>query len=234
MEEANQRRFKKWWKIPLLFGVSIILILLVAFGFYVIEIFKQIKSGEYQTIQMLNSIPQNTNPELQKLLENSNSYWIGSPKPKITIVEFLDFSCPSCRNLFPKIREISLKHDKYVKIIIRDYPVFENSIETAMAARCAGEQGLFWLMHDKLFQNNPTEKNDLIIYANQIGADSAKFKECLMSNKYLSDIRKDFSDAEALGVAGTPTLFINGVKLEGDVPLEILNKIIEEFLKNNL
>jgi len=52
-----------------------------------------------------------------------------------------------------KIREISLNYKDKIKYIYRDLPILENSEYLSMSARCAGEQGLFWLMHDKLFQN---------------------------------------------------------------------------------
>jgi len=166
------------------------------------------------------------------LYRGPKNYWIGASNPKITIVEFVDFSCPLCKNSFTKIREISLKYKKDVKIIFRDYPMYEHSLDLAMAARCAGEQGLFWLMHDKLFQNQGMyEKNQLSELANQIGADVNKFNNCFTNKKYLSDIKNDFTDAEKLEVAGTPTWFINGAKVAGDIPYGLFVEIVEELIK---
>ena len=73
-------------------------------------------------------------------------------------------------------------------------PLQENSLVLAMAGRCAGEQGLFWLMHDKLFQNQGVKSADeLTELANQIGADISKFKNCLNGNKHIKQIQKKTS-----------------------------------------
>ena len=113
-------------------------------------------------------------------------------------------------------------------------PLRENSEKLAMAARCAGEQGLFWLMHDKLFQNQGIKSDsDITELAKQIGTDISKFNNCLNSNKYIQQIQKDFSDGTDLEVKGTPTWFINGNKLEGDIPLSVWEEIIGKILQKS-
>jgi protein-disulfide isomerase len=103
-----------------------------------------------------------------------------------------------------------------------------------MAARCAGEQGLFWVMHDKLFQNQGvTEIEGLVELANQVGADTNKFSSCMAKEKYLTEIQKDFSEGQSLGLTGTPIWFINGYKISGDIPHDTFIQIIENLLKNN-
>ncbi len=229
----NKKWYKKWWVIILFIFTTIILILLVASGFYIADEVKKIKSGLVDQ----NLLPLSPSPYQGEgwgeVIEGQNNYWIGAAKPKITIVEFADFSCAYCKNSFTNIREISLKYKKDVKIIFRDYPAYEHSLDLAMAARCAGEQGLFWLMHDKLFQNQGVyKKNQLLELANQIGADVNRFNNCFTNKKYLPNIQKDFADAEKLGVTGTPTWFINGQKIAGDIPyglwIEIMEKLIQE------
>lgn len=231
MENEHKKWYQRFWgRIIILFG-TIILILLVAIGFYFVDLVKKIRSGDIIYEQLAAQAPSYKDENEKKLIEGTDNFWLGSAKPKLTIVEFADFNCSMCANSYSKIREISLKHKKDVKIIYRDFPNFETSINKAMAARCAGEQGLFWLMHDKLFQNAEAETNDdLISLAGQIGADIKKFTECLSSNKYLQNIQKDYVDAETLGLSGTPTWFFNGYKIEGDIPYDIFNKIVESIL----
>ena len=91
-----------------------------------------------------------------------------------------------------------------VKIIYRDFPVIsEDSLGLALAGRCAGEQGLFWLMHDGLFEEQGKITNSkLTDIAGQIGADIDKFNDCLKNKKYLDDIKKDFVLGEKLDVKG--------------------------------
>lgn len=227
----NKPWYKKWWGILIIIIGTLILINVIAFGFYVYSIMQDIKSGN--TINPAQIIEySDLDAEMLKTIEGENNYWIGSANPKITIVEFSDFACPYCQESFSKIREISLKYKDKVKIIYRDFPLHTESPDLALAARCAGEQGLFWLMHDKLFQNQGIkETNDIIELANQIGVDISRFNNCLNSNKYIKQIQKDLSDGQKLEVTGTPTWFINGYKIEGNVPYSVWEEIIESFGK---
>ena len=223
---------KKWWGILISIISTLILIIIIAFIFAVASEIKKHKSNTAnQKLLPLSPSPYQ-GEGWGEVIEGNNYYWLGAAQPKVTIVEFVDFSCPMCKNSFTKIREIGIKYKNNVKIIIRDYPGFEHSLDLAMAARCAGEQGLFWLMHDKLFQNQGVyEKEQLVELANQIGADLTKFTNCFDNKKYLQQIQQDFTDAEKLEITGTPTWFINGQKIEGDIPYELFIQIVEELLQ---
>jgi len=232
METGEKQWYSQWWGILLILFLTLFLIVLVALGFYIADIAGRIKSGEIVSEQVLAEIDKYKTAKENPAVSGTNNYWLGSAKPKITIVEFADFSCPNCKNSFSNIREISLKYRNDVKIIFRDYPIYENSINLALAGRCAGEQGLFWLMHDKLYaQQGKFELDQLPNFANQIGADVDKFNNCLESEKYLNDIKKDYSDGELLEISGTPTWFINGYKIEGDIPHDLFIQIVEELIK---
>lgn len=222
---------KKWWGILTIIIVGLFLAIMTAFAFYVFSIIKTI-SGQNTADINLNLLNAPYDEQARKTIEGQESYWTGSAKPKVTIVEFADFACPYCQKSFGKIREIGLKYGKDVKIIFRNYPMHENSLELAMAGRCAGEQGLFWLMHDKLFLNQSAAENpDSAEFANQIGADLNKFNSCMASGKYLELIKKDAAAGEELGITGTPTWFINGNRIEGDIPYELFSSIVEQLIK---
>lgn len=224
---------KKWQGVLTIIIAGIFLAIITAFAFYIFSIIKIIPDQETTGIN-LNLLNAPYDEQTRKIIEGQESYWMGAAKPKITIVEFADFACPYCQKSFGKIREIGLKYGKDVKIIFRNYPMHENSLNLAMAARCAGEQGLFWLMHDKLFLNQAAAENpDLAKFANQIGADLNKFNSCMANGKYLELIKKDAADGEELGVTGTPTWFINGNKVEGDIPYNLFIEIIEKLIKNS-
>lgn len=225
----NSVWYKKWWGIAVISFGMLFLIFLIAFSFYVYDIIKKTKK---EGLPAKIASGANYNEKDFKIsLGNNNNYWLGAADAKIVIVEFGDFACPVCKNSYPKIREIGIKYKNNVKIIFRDYPLKENSPDLTMAGRCAGEQGLFWPMHDKLFQNQRVyQKNNLTELANQIGADTKRFSDCLESEKYLTQIRKDFSDGELLKITGTPTWFVNGYKIEGDAPMKVWEEIINKFL----
>lgn len=181
--------------------------------------------------------PQISNQKYEVPIDNN--YWLGTTTPRLTIVEFADFACSYCKNSYYTIREIGIKYGDSVKIIFKDFPLHNDSLDLAMAARCAGEQkllsaqeGLFWPMHDKLFslqgQFATTSLPDLAV---SIGADANLFKNCLENKKYLNDIKKDYLTGVDLGVSGTPTFFFNGYKLVGEIPKDKFEEIIKQFLK---
>ena len=222
MQESNVKWYKKWWSILIIIASVIFLALLLAFSLYIFSLAKKIAAEKNPTAS-----------EKKYNAENEDSFHLGANNPKITIVEFSDFACPFSKNSSPVIRDIVLKYNKDVKMIYRDFPVRqEYSMDLAMAARCAGEQGLFWPMHDKLFQNQGiSEKNQIESLAEEIGVNPAEFNDCLENKKYLPQIQKDYADATDLKITGTPTWFINGYKVEGDMPKETWEKIIIELLK---
>jgi protein-disulfide isomerase len=161
-----------------------------------------------------------------------SNYSLGTSTPKITIIEFADFACPYCQSAHGTIRKIGIKYKNVVKIIFRDFPIHENSLDLAMSARCAGEQGLFWPMHDKLFSlQGQFATSSLPDLAVSIGANRTAFQVCMKNKKYLRDIQIDYAAGESINISGTPTFFINGYKVAGDIPEDKFEEIIKRFLK---
>lgn len=102
----------------------------------------------------------------------------------------------------------------------------------ANASECAREQGKFWEMHDKIFDNNrKLEDSDLEGYAKDIGLSVNRFKSCYSANKYKSRIEADQKTAVSLGARGTPAFFVNGRYLTGAQPVASFSRLIDEELK---
>ena len=168
---------------------------------------------------------------------NGSNYYLGAEDAKLTIVEFADFSCPYCKKSFSKIREISTTYKTDIKYIFRDLPIIsDQSIDLALAARCAGEQDKFWQMHDQLFINQGVkERNEIFKLAQKVSLDINKFQHCFDGKKYLPQIQQDYVDAQTLGVdnTGTPVWFFNGQLVTGSIPDETFDQIINQLLSNN-
>ncbi len=111
----------------------------------------------------------------------------------------------------PQIESEYIKTGK-VKYVVLDFPlesIHKNAFKAAEAARCAGEQGKFWEMHDRLFANQQAlASNNLPQHAQALGLDVPKFQHCLDSEKYAADIRKDLAEGQKAGVTGTPGFFL--------------------------
>lgn len=92
------------------------------------------------------------------------------------------------------------------------------AFRAAEAANCAGEQGKFWEMHDRLFANQSALKSeDLPQHAQELGLNKDAFKQCLDSGKYVSDIRKNMAEAHKVGITGTPSFLIGFTEPGGKV-----------------
>lgn len=170
---------------------------------------------------------------------------LGNPEAPVTIVEFSDFQCPFCRRFFretlTQIKEKYIKTGK-VKFVYRDFPltgIHDMAQKYAEAAECADEQGKFWQMHDKVFEEQDKKgigtvfdysAQDLKKWARDIGLNSNQFDSCLDSGKYEEEVRKDFSDGQLAGVSGTPGTFVNGRLIQGAVPFEQFAAVIEQEL----
>ena len=102
----------------------------------------------------------------------------------------------------------------------------------ANASECAGEQGKFWEMHDKIFENNRAlEDANLEANAQAIGLDVGRWKKCYTANKFQAKIQNDQRTAVSLGARGTPAFFINGRFLSGAQPLPAFQALVDEELK---
>jgi protein-disulfide isomerase len=192
----------------------------------------------YKTEQALTSAKQDDSVYTQAkqvLYEGTDNVWnvFGSAKPRVTIVEFGDFTCPYCKDNYPAIRAAAIRHQDTVQLIFRDRVPTERSFKLALTAACAGEQGKFWVIHDMLYQKqSDTLGNDfaeLLAIGQGIGLDEKIFISCLQSRKYLDRITKNIKSSLDLGVSGTPTFFINGTKYEGELKEAQLEGIIKSL-----
>jgi protein-disulfide isomerase len=117
--------------------------------------------------------------------------------------------------------------------VYRDFPVVGGEV-AAEASECADEQGAFWEYHDALFDNFQAYStiDDYVTLAESQGLDADQFRECMESNKYRDEIVGDYNHGREYGVSGTPTFFINGVRIIGAQPLAAFQSVIDEELGN--
>jgi protein-disulfide isomerase len=234
---------KKWYKRPgcLIFFVLFLVIMVLAavFGIKVLSLVQKIKSGEISipdssvSSQAPGNVSKNAIEKFNVLAEDSPS--LGSKSAPVTIVEFSDFECSLSRQAFPIIREMVSIYGNNLRYIYRHFPldsIHPDAFNAALAAECANEQGKFWAYHDKLFLNqDKLDIDSLKSYAVETGLDAARFNNCLDGGQYREKINRDLSDGIFAGVGGTPTWFIDGVKVEGVIPADVFRKIIDEQIE---
>lgn len=156
---------------------------------------------------------------------------LGDPNAPVTIIEYGSYLCGHCINFmqktFPQLEEEYIKTNK-VKYIYRSYP----PLELGMALACASEQDKFWEYNHEAYYNKITKEDDLKTFAANLNLDTAQFNTCLDSEKYRSVAENWYKQGQDAGVTGTPTFFINGQKVVGDLPYEEIKATIEKALNN--
>jgi len=163
----------------------------------------------------------------------SNDPVRGDASAPISIIEFSDYQCPFCGRVTPTLQQVRDTYGAKVKIIFKDFPLpnHPQAQKAAEAAHCAGEQGKYWEMHDRMFADQRAlEVPALKASAVSLGLSAAEFNQCLDSGKFAADVREDATLGEKLGVNSTPTLYINGRPLIGAQPFEAFKQAIDEEL----
>ncbi len=165
-------------------------------------------------------------------IDTTNAPILGPADAPVSIVVFSDFQCPYCSKLNPTFDEILKKNPKTVKIFYKHFPIrgHEQAFAAANASIAAQKQGKFWEYHDLLFENMQNlSQGKYIEFAKNLGLNIEKFKKELGNPQNMGQINKDQQDGFSIGVKGTPSLFVNGRKVQ-DRSVEGLQKLIDEEL----
>lgn len=158
----------------------------------------------------------------------------GNPvDPLVTLVLFSDLQCPFCARLLPVLDRLEARYGGDLRIVFRHFPLrlHAQSAQAARATVCAGRQERFWPMHDKIFtQQSTLASADLAAWAADIGADPEAFAACMRDPASAEAVEDDVAAAGEVEVRGTPTSFVNGVKLVGARPPEDFEALCDEEL----
>jgi protein-disulfide isomerase len=173
-------------------------------------------------------------------LTPEGDHFFGRADAPVTIVDFSDFLCTTCRAFAvetePKIVESYITTGKVKLVFHHLLQLGPGSVRTAEAAECAADQGTFWPMHDMLYerQDEVFRTSDLdttlVGFGRDLGLDTVAFSDCLTSHKHLAAVQAADQAAQAAGVRFRPTIDINGVRLTGALPFVTYQKAIDAAL----
>lgn len=163
---------------------------------------------------------------------------LGDEDAPVTMVEYSDFQCPYCgqfaREVKPELVEEYVESGT-LKIEWRDFPYLgQESVNAALAARAAQEQGRFWEFHDVLYENQDSvnsgafSDDNLTRLAEEADVDPAEMEESLTASEHQQAVGSDFEEGQQSGITGTPTFIINGETIVGAQPKEKFERAIEE------
>jgi protein-disulfide isomerase len=157
-----------------------------------------------------------------------------SAGPVVRIVEFADFQCPFCARQAPVLRQLQAQYPGRVTVVFKNFPLPMHSHAWAahQAALAAGEQGKFWEMHDLIFAHpGRLSDADFDHYAGLLGLDKDRFHAALRGAAANAVIETDIAEGKKLGITATPTLLVDGHRIEGAQSYAALKQISEAELK---
>ena len=168
--------------------------------------------AKYKVKMMLKAPP----PLVQNISVDDDPV-LGNAAAPVTVVMFTDFQCPACSATHPVLKKVLATYGSKVRLVVRDFPLqrlHPNAFLAAMAANAALAQGKFADYIDVLYHHQDAlDRDSLIKYAGDLGLNTKKFALDLSDEKVAAEIRKDIADGTSYGAGGTPTIFVNGVKV---------------------
>jgi protein-disulfide isomerase len=193
------------------------------------------KDGRYLLRGELNDLTGDPLAENIAKFKLANAPVLGDPKAPITIVEYSDFECPVCRSLHDALRGL-LPNYPQVKVVFKDFPLealHPWARAAAIAGRCAYQQDpkAFWKMYDLIYDNqdiisasNAWDK--MLDYAGRSGLNVDAFKSCMSSPQASAEVDASIANGKELDIRSTPTLFVNGRRINGADP-HVLQQYID-------
>lgn len=143
----------------------------------------------------------------------------GPAGASVNLIEYTDFQCPACGAIFPVIQQMLFEFGDQIEFVSRHFPltsIHPNAMAAHRSAEAASNQGMFWEMHDMLFErqqawSGSTDVNRIFEgYATELGLDLDQFTTDAASEEVSKVINANVSSGSQVGVQGTPTFFING------------------------
>ena len=178
-----------------------------------------------------------TRPKVQPLDEKrlASNPTLGPDAAKVTIIEYGDFGCPTCRAWVRAgvLKQLIAAYGDRIQFVWKDFPIITaQSPKAAEAGQCAFDQGKFWEYHDLLYEKAPAlSVTDLKDYSAQLGLDTGRFNRCLDSGQDEAKVQQSLHEAQRqYAFPGTPSFLINGTKLIGPQTFETFRSIIDPIL----
>lgn len=150
-------------------------------------------------------------------IPTANAPFKGSLTAPVTVVMFSDFQCSACSATHPVLQKVLAEYGDKIRFVVRNFPlttIHENAFQAAIAANAAQAQGKFFEYTEVLYRNQDAlDAASLKKYAGELGLNLQQFELDLQSERLAEAVRKDMAEGKTYGITGTPTIFVNGVKV---------------------
>jgi protein-disulfide isomerase len=156
---------------------------------------------------------------------------LGRADAPVTILEYGDYECPYCRGASRDVHRLVDRHPTIIRFVFRNFPIPQlhpHAEHAAEAAEAAAVQGKFWEMYELLLQPySHLDTESLVMYAEVVGLDIARFRRELNEHIHAARIEHDVQEGIRNGVNATPKFYVNGDRIDGKVPLENLAEVVD-------
>ena len=172
------------------------------------------------------------------IIETEGRVRLGSDSAPIKIVEFVDFQCERCQELWGFLKKVQELHAEKVQVVVCNQPlgsIHPQAMNAALAAEAANLQGKYWQMADALFAGQSDLSTTRIeAIADEVGLDLDRFKKDRFSQRLVMKVTADLEEGKRLGIDRTPVIYLNGRKLEDKSWEGILQGVQKEILRLGL
>jgi protein-disulfide isomerase len=182
------------------------------------------KNGNFLIRGELSDMSADPFADIRSKLHPGNSPSLGPADAKVTLIEFADFECPSCRQLDLILRGLLPRHPE-IRLVFKHYPltnIHPWAMTAAIASQCAFKQSpaAFWKIHDAIFDAqdviSPSNAWDKMIdLGNQLGLNPDVYRACMIDPETASEVKKSIEEGHSLNITATPTTFVNGRRVVG-------------------
>jgi len=163
----------------------------------------------------------------------------GAEAGKVVLVEYLDFECEACGAFYPVVKQMEKEFGDRVTIVARYFPLqgHKNGMTAALAAEAAGRQGKFWEMHDLMYERQKVWGEKQVAtpevfegYAQELGLNIEQFKADVASASVKERVERNLNQAIELKLEGTPSFFLQGMKITNPQSPEAFRALIQAEL----
>lgn len=150
----------------------------------------------------------------------------GNPNGSVTLVEFTDYACGYCRMSEEHVAQL-VKANPDLRVIIREWPIFEGSDKAALVALAAAKQGKYSAFHSAMFAKGAPTEATIAASAAEVGLDMAKAREFATSAEAQAELARNIDLARQIGFTGTPSWVIGSQAFEGAIGLGALQEAVD-------
>jgi protein-disulfide isomerase len=173
---------------------------------------------------------QSAHPMSLAVPPEASDHMRGSLHAPVTVIEYGDFECPSCKMAEQTSTLLLQRFPGSVRFIFRHFPLEDahpHALAAAEVSEAAAAQGRFWEMHDALFQHQAhLKEKDLLRYAGEVGLDLVRYAAEMSDHIYLQRVREEMEGGRRSHIRATPTFFVNGVVQDVSFGLQSLHDAV--------